>query len=157
MSPHSMCTKWQVTVTISLTVKSRESPKEHHLPGTPVCVLMDAYPVLGFCGYCVRASTGHCSARTHLPHSLPRPFLPWPLPEGCHVGSVGYSQDGGGGHGGLLVTAGTTGTGPRAVTLLTPAATATTPSAQFPRVKVSVPSDTWGADRAENSDGKVTR
>lgn len=37
------------------------------------------------------------------------------------------------------------------------AATATTPSAQFPRVKVSVPSDTWGADRAENSDGKVTR
>ena len=59
-------------------------------------------------------------------------------------------EGGGGDRGRVLVTTGTAETGPCPATLLTPAVAATTPSAQFARIKVAVPSDLWGTDRTEN-------
>ena len=55
------------------------------------------------------------------------------------------SGEGGGGNCGcVLVTTDTAEPGARPATLLTPAVTAATPSAQFARVKVAVPSDLSG-------------
>lgn len=86
-------------------------------------------------------------------HRLPRLLQEapgWDLLLARSLSREESGEGGGGDCGGVLVTTGTAETGPRPATLLTPAVTATTPSAQFARVKVAVPSDLCGTDRTEN-------